>query len=362
MEENHLKINEKKDRMSLEDKNYYKRIKNGNSFKYVTKDNKPITNQETLDEIKKIYIAPAYKNVKIFLGQDLLAVGIDTKGRKQYVYSNSFKKKRENKKYCQLMVLSNRIDKLKKQINQDIKKDEYDKMKLVATVLKIMDLCNFRSGQRKMEKAYKSHGITTVHKKHIKISNKKVEIEFTGKKGVNNYCEIYDEEVKSLVKKIYQLSTNNDPYLFSIKNEDKDHVHVTIDDLNDYLRPFEVTSKDLRTWNANIIFLKNMLCEMDDKYDEYKNMKNPTDNKKLKFRKLMVREAVKKTAEQLHNTPTVCRSSYIYKNILQGFEQDDNMLERFDEYDKKNGNKKMMYENYLSLLLSEIRNKNHCKK
>ena len=105
-----------------------------------------------------------------------------------------------------------------------------------------------------------------------------------------------------------------------------------------------------------------MLNEMDEKYDEYKEMKNPTDNKKLKFRKMMVREAVKKTAEQLHNTPSVCRSSYIYKNILQGFEQNNDMLERFDEYDKKNGNKKMMFENYLSLLLSEIRNKNHCKK
>jgi DNA topoisomerase IB len=109
--------------------------------------------------------------VKIYLNSDLLAVGIDTKGRKQYVYSEEFKKKREKKKYCQLITLSGKIERLKTQINRDLKQDNYNLSKLIALVLKIMDLCNFRSGQRKMEKKYKSHGITTVHKNHLAIAN-----------------------------------------------------------------------------------------------------------------------------------------------------------------------------------------------
>ncbi len=251
----HLKINEKTNRTNYDKKNYIKRIKNGNNFRYIYKDGRPVNDKQTLEQISHIYIAPAYQNVKIYLNSDLLAVGIDTKGRKQYVYSEEFKKKREKKKYCQLMTLSSKIEKLKAKIKEDLKQNDYNLNKLIAVVLKIMDLCNFRSGQRKMEKKYKSHGITTVHKNHLAIANNKVEIEFTGKKGVNNYCVIQDKPIQDMLKKIYKMSSKNDPYLFSIVNNQGEKVYVTIDDLNNYLRPFEVTTKDLRTWNANIIFL-----------------------------------------------------------------------------------------------------------
>jgi DNA topoisomerase IB len=89
----HLKINEKKNRKKNEEKNYIKRIKNGNTFRYTYKDNRPVNDKNTLEKISKIYIAPAYRNVKIFLDNDLLAVGIDDKGRNiPYIFNNIDKK------------------------------------------------------------------------------------------------------------------------------------------------------------------------------------------------------------------------------------------------------------------------------
>lgn len=354
--EDHLKINEKTNRSNMDKKNYIKRIKNGNSFKYTYKDGRPVNDKEALEKISHIYIAPAYRNVKIYLNSDLLAVGIDTKGRKQYVYSEEFKKKREKKKYCQLITLSGKIERLKSQINRDLKQDDYNLSKLIALVLKIMDLCNFRSGQRKMEKKYKSHGITTVHKDHVAITNNKVEIEFVGKKGVNNYCAIQDKPIQEILKKVYKLSTKNDPYLFSIKNEKGEDVYVTIDDLNNYLRPFQVTTKDLRTWNANIIFLKNLFNVLEEEEKEFTEMKNPTPQKELKLRKKVVREAIIKTAVLLHNTPSVCRSSYIYKSIVKNFEEDPKYMNAIVEMNHRNFN----FENYLTKLLGESQNINHC--
>ncbi len=349
-EEDHLKINEKTDRTVYDKKNYIKRMKNGNSFRYFYKDGKAVTDKNTLEKISHIYIAPAYRDVKIYLNQDLLAVGIDDKGRKQYVYSEEFKRKREEKKYSQLLTLSDKIGKLKMKIKRDLALKEYTLDKLVALVLKIMDLCNFRSGQRKMEKKYKSHGITTVHKKHIDIHNNKVEIEFTGKKGVNNYCVIEDKPVQNLIKNVYKLSTRNDPYLFSIKNGKGENVYVTIDDVNDYLRPFEVTSKDLRTWNANIIFLKSLFYAVEQNEDEYRKMKNPTPNKELQWRKKMVREAIIQTAILLHNTPSVCRSSYIYKSLVKNFEENPKYMKEVMDMNHHN----FHFEKYLSKLLNKI--------
>jgi DNA topoisomerase-1 len=147
------------------------RKKKGDNFEYYTINNKKITNKKILDKIKKIYIAPAYSNVEIYLNGNILATGINKAGRKQYIYSESMKKKRELKKYKKLIKLTLHIDKLKKKINNDLTLKEFNKNKLIALVLKIMDLCNFRSGNKTYEKKYGSFGITTIHKKHVFSDN-----------------------------------------------------------------------------------------------------------------------------------------------------------------------------------------------
>ncbi len=306
--------------------NYIKRHKKGNSFQYFTKNNKPITNQKILKKVKKIYIAPAYTDVKIYLDGDVLATGIDIAGRKQYIYSDKMKMIREKKKHKKLIKISTQIDKLKIRISEDLNKKEFTKNKLIALVLKIMDLCNFRSGNKKYEKKYGSFGITTLHKKHVTFKNNTTEIEFIGKKGVNNHCILKDPQIQDLIKKIYNNSSKDNQYLFSIKNGN-DKVHISVIDVNKYLKVFGITTKDLRTWNANVIFLKNLkevLRELNkasiDKYEK------STEKQQLKFRKKIIKEAIARTAISLHHTPTICKSSYIFKKLLQIAEANNNMF------------------------------------
>ena len=45
-------------------------------------------------------------------------------------------------------------------------------------------------------------------------------------------------------------------------------------------------------------------------------------------------EAVREVAEDLHNTPTVCRRSYVHDTIVTAFE--DGVLENFADILKKN--------------------------
>ena len=97
--------------------------KNGNYeyFKINNKNNQiKITNKSTLEKINKIYIAPAYKDVRIYLDQKVLATGIDSAGRKQYIYSEGGKKERELKKHKRLVKLSTNILRLKRKINNDL--------------------------------------------------------------------------------------------------------------------------------------------------------------------------------------------------------------------------------------------------
>ena len=311
-------------------------------YNYYSHDNKVIKNKQLLETLHKIYIPPAYKDVKIFLEKELLATGVDDAGRKQYIYSDFSKKKRETKKYNQLLKLSENIVNLKKKINNDLLLKDFEKDKIIALILKIMDICNFRCGNKTYEKKYGSHGLTTLHKKHFLIKSKQIEIDFIGKKGVINNCIIKDKKVETIIKKMYKLSNKKDDYIFSVKNNDGNDVSINIQDVNNYLEKFNVTSKDLRTWNANIIFLKNFKTHIDNSITrDYFNLDNI---KKLKFKKKLVKDAIKDTAISLHHTPFVCKNSYIYKNILLSIEKDDTIINKLIH-------KNIIFEDFLKKLL-----------
>ena len=311
-------------------KNYIKRLKRNKKFIYTDQNNKPINDKKILDKISKIYIAPAYTSVKIFLNSKVLAIGTDDAGRKQYVYSDKSKSDREKKKYKKLLAMCNIINRLKNKINNDLLSKEFNHNKLVALTIKIMDICNFRGGNKKYEEMYGSHGISTLHKKHIQFKKDGIEINFVGKKGVDNYCLIKDKKINGIIKKLYKLSSSSDPYLFSIKDpETKKKIKVSVIDMNKYLEDFNITTKDLRTWNANIIFLSNLKKHVkNDKSErsEQSNYSDKTDSQKLKLRKKIIRESLKSTAQLLHHTPAVCKSSYIYKNMITCLEEDEDMF------------------------------------
>ena len=310
-------------------KDYITRKIINKKYEYYKINNK-INNKITLEKIAKIYIPPAYKNVKIFLNKELLATGIDKAGRKQYIYSENMKKKRELKKYNQIYKLTKNIDHFNKKINNDLAQKDFNKDKLIALTFKIMDLCNFRSGNKKYEKKYGSYGLTTIHKKHLKINENKITIDFVGKKGVNNNCIIKNKNLQNIIKKVYTLSSKDDNYLFSIiyKNE---KINITVIDLNKYLELFNITCKDLRTWNANIIFLKNLKKEVDHLNDSYDLLDS---NKKIKLRKKLIINSIKNTALSLHHTPTICKNSYILKKIIEEIEENDTIVNQM----KKNNN------------------------
>ena len=114
---------------------YITRKKKNNKFIYVDEKNVEIKNKDILNKISKIYIAPAYTDVRIFPNSnDLLAYGYDDAGRKQYVYSESFKLKRENKKYCKLIKLCNSMDVLKKKVEKDLLISYFTKEKMLEKI------------------------------------------------------------------------------------------------------------------------------------------------------------------------------------------------------------------------------------
>lgn len=258
-----------------------------------------ITDEDTINKIKKFKIPPSYDNVVILNNKKILAYGYDSKGRKQVIYNSKHIEKQNEQKYEKIQRFDKHFIKIKKQVAKDLKLSD-EKNKIIAIIITLILSCGFRIGNIKYEKQNKSYGITTLNYSHIKLLNDNtVSFDFIGKKGVRNQAICKNKNIYSyLSEKLDILATPStetaecnkySEYIFKYNNR-----RITANDVNNYLMcklKVNITTKDLRTWNANNLFNKYL--------HKYRNEKNP------------VKKALELTSLELHNTSNVCKKSYI---------------------------------------------------
>ena len=275
-----------------------------------------------LERIEKLHIPRAYQNVMINKNRraKVLAYGYDSRGRKQTIYAPWFIQKQATKKYAKVVEVDGYMPKLIERIHKDIvgsggdtirhkHNEKYKKDQMIAVVLYLMIACGFRVGNEKYAAENKSYGLTTLEVRHVRIKSREgmIEIKFIGKKGVENIGVIHKKDVPIVYK--YMIK--------SIKNKERgDRVFTGLssDDVNEYLREIhpDITSKDIRTWNANQMFLTHIM----------KNHQNQGDSKKVitvseKQVKRDINIALDQVAAHLHHTRDVCKKNYIHPDFVE---------------------------------------------
>lgn len=303
----------------------YYRKKKYNKLIYINRKGKELKEKKKLELIQSYAIPPAWNDVVIdFNNKDLFAVGIDDKGRKQYKYTINHNENSKKEKFCNLIHLGKYIDKIEKDVNKIIRKNSDSELLYIALIIKIILICNFRIGIEDNVKKYNSYGISTIEKKHLKF-NKEFKIEFNGKKGVFNSCVINEPVIQSIMKKLYKQRKNT-IFIFNQKK-------IGIKEVNQYLQSFNdnISSKDLRTWNANIITIHELLKL---------KLKIPVHEKE---RKKVLNTIIKeKTAIELHHTPTVCKKEYLLYDLYEIF------INNPKEFYKYGNNPKDLFLKYLN--------------
>ena len=78
----------------------------------------------------------------------------------------------------------------------------------------------------------------------------------------------------------------------------------------DHFARFIITTKDVRTWNANTLFLEYL-----------KKIKKNSKGKENSNIKKDIKKAIEMVAEKLHNTYSICKKSYIDPEIIANAEK-----------------------------------------
>lgn len=304
-----------------------KNNKKKKEFIYKLSNGKQITDKKTLDYIKSLGCPPGLNKVEINLdpNAEIACTGYDIKGKKQYTYSKKHNERVEKEKFCKLIAFGRSLPKIRKKYNKDLSSSN-QKTRIIALVLKIIESCNFRIGTDRCQKTYDHYGVTTLFKKHVDIkSNKLAVIDFIGKKGVQNLCEITDPEVIEVLKKI-QFNASNKEKIFKFKNKTNSISYITFLDINNYLKEFgDFTSKIFRTWGANKFLIKRLsLFPIENSRTARKRTIN---QKALEVGKKITNKNGKKvddsiTFKTLHHTVAMSKKKYQIPELRNVYEEE----------------------------------------
>jgi DNA topoisomerase I len=279
-------------------------------FFYTDASGKRIADDAVLERIKSLVIPPAWRCVRISpaASTSIQAVGMDTTGRIQYLYHTKFSEKQQRKKYEKIERFGEYLPRLRAVTNEHIQLEGFPREKVLAVMMRLINSLYIRIGTEKSARHYRTYGITTLQNKHLEIKRGgQLVFDFVGKSHIKHRKVLVDEELSGVMKDLKAVGPARK--LFHYLDEDGKARPVKPSDINSYIKEAtspEFSSKDFRTWGGTLL-AATALAEIGTSEAEREVKRN-------------IVKAVKTVAEQLGNTPTVCRSSYIHPKVLKAYE------------------------------------------
>lgn len=285
----------------------------GRGFSYRDPKGGTIHDKKILVRIKALAIPPAWTDVWIcpFGNGHIQAIGFDARGRKQYRYHAAWRQARDANKYEHMIAFANALPKIRRAVARDLKQRGLPRTKVLAAIVRLLEKTLIRVGNEEYAKNNKSFGLTTMRNRHAKIKGATVHFNFKGKSGIPHEIDLTDRKLVHVISKLQDLPGQE---LFQYKDENGEITSAGSGDVNAYLKEItreEFTAKDFRTWSGTVLATIALR--------EFQAFETKTEAKHN------IVCAIKTVAEQLENTPSVCRKCYVHPAILESY-LDENLV------------------------------------
>jgi DNA topoisomerase-1 len=290
----------------------------GRYWAYFDADGKRVTDRGEIDRLNAVGLPPAYEKAWFCADANghLQATGVDARGRKQYRYHPAFREKRDSAKYEGLLEFGKALPKLRRRVEQDLKRRSLTREAVIAAVVRLLDRQHIRIGNEEYAKENKSFGATTLRRRHLRRTGHGLMMRFAGKHGIVHEVKITDSNLKRICKRCQDLPGQ---MLFQYVNGDGEPKPVTSGDVNDYIKEAsggEFTAKHFRTWGASVIACDQLL-------------------KKAEHARISLKTVIEPVAEALGNTPAISRKSYVHPALLEAVKE--NPRDPLDGMDRPRG-------------------------
>ncbi len=281
------------------------RKKQGRGFSFIYLNGKCITDAQLKKRLKKLVIPPMWTEVMISQWADghVQATGRDNKGRKQYIYHSEWHRQQQNEKFERLISFGKKLPSIRKKCLAQVNERGWSKNKVMSLIVLILDQTGIRIGNKRYTDENNSYGLTTLRRKHLDLDDDQLTFTYKGKSHQNRCVEIDDPK---LIKYIQQSAEQPGYEIFRYQDKNRDWHAADSDDVNQYIKELAdkmFYSKDFRTWAASrlaVEYYPEALAE-----------------KKRSPRRKMTNILLRFVADEMGNTPTVCKDYYIHPKVMR---------------------------------------------
>ncbi len=286
------------------------RRRRGRGFEYLDEDGNRVDEPELLERIAELAVPPAWKDVWIcpYPMGHIQATGVDAAGRKQYLYHQRWRERRDQEKFDSMIRFARALPRMRRQAAADLTVDGYPRRRVLACAVRLLDRGFFRIGSEGYAEDNGSYGLATMRREHVSEGEHgELCFDYPAKSGKRRVQSVVDTEVAQIVKALKRRRGGSDQLL--AYKDGRRWRDVRSEEINDYVRERaggDFTAKDFRTWNATVLAAVALAAA------------GPVAHSKS-GRKRAIARAVKEVAHYLGNTPAVCRASYIDPRVFDRY-------------------------------------------
>lgn len=281
----------------------------GGGFTFRLPSGAVLRNRPDIERMKALAVPPAYTDVRFAADPSahLQAVGTDAAGRLQYRYHPRWTEVREALKARRLASLARSLPDIQRAVSRALHAETVDASFVLASVVRLVSLTAIRAGGEAYAREHGTRGAATLLKSNVKIGDGVVMLQFKAKGGKAVSKEVRDARLCAALQELMLLPGRR---LFQYRDADGALHTVRSGDVNAYLCTIagrRISLKDFRTLVASSNVLEALAATA------------PATSERA--RRSQLRTAVTAVADELTNTPTVCRKSYVHEAVVTAFEQ-----------------------------------------
>lgn len=272
-----------------------RRRKAGTELRYLRPDGTTVKDDQTLKRIRSLAIPPAWTDVWI---------ATDPRGDRPRRHPR-WRAVRDETKYERMLAFGAALPAIRARVEADLARPGLPREKVLATVVRLLEATLIRVGNEEYARENRSYGLTTLRNRHLAVKGTELRFELRGKSGKQHQVSVRDRRLAGVLRRLQELPGQE---LFQYLDENGARHTIDSDDVSAYLREItgqEFSAKDFRTW-AGTVLCAIALREVETCASETEAKRN-------------VAQVVKQVAQQLGNTPAVCRSCYIHPAVIDAY-------------------------------------------
>jgi DNA topoisomerase-1 len=287
----------------------FTRRRRGRGFSYLDAAGEPIDDPQALERIALLAIPPAWNDVWICADAmgHLQATGIDAAGRKQYLYHQRWRERRDQQKFDEMLEFARTLPTLRRRVACDLKGNGLERERVLAAAVRLLDIGFFRVGSEDYAAERGTRGLSTILREQVSASRGQIVFDYPAKGGLRRVQTIADPDIERLVRSLLRRRDRSQRLL--AYRDGRKWREVDADDINAYLKRHaggDFSAKDFRTWNATVLAAVALAVL-------------GLQAGSRTARRRVISAAVKRVAGFLGNTPAVCRASYIDPRVFDRF-------------------------------------------